>query len=113
MVELYNTQHFSEIVSIMMFLRYSCADECWHREIDYANLTIDDPFLVEPYGNLEFKGLLTSMETHNFDTTIAYIPWNYDRSNPKVAKLFLDHPDRYSIVIHGNNHDHYEFYKYN
>jgi len=113
MVELYNTQYFSEIVSVMMFLRYSCGDECWHREIDYANLTIDDPFLVEPYGNLEFKGLLTSMETHNFNTTIAYIPWNYDRSNPKVAKLFLDHPDRYSMVIHGNNHDHYEFYKYN
>jgi len=113
MVELYNTQYFSEIVSVMMFLRYSCGDECWHREIDYANLTIDDPFLVEPYGNLEFKGLLTSMETHNFHTTIAYIPWNYDRSNPKVAKLFLDHPDRYSMVIHGNNHDHYEFYEYN
>jgi len=113
MVELYNTQYFSEIVSVMIFLRYSCGDECWHREIDYANLTIDDPFLVEPYGNLEFKGLLTSMETHNFNTTIAYIPWNYDRSNPKVAKLFLDHPDRYSMVIHGNNHDHYEFYKYN
>jgi len=113
MVEFYNTQYFSEIVSVMIFLRYSCGDECWHREIDYANLTIDDPFLVEPYGNLEFKGLLTSMETHNFNTTIAYIPWNYDRSNPKVAKLFLDHPDRYSMVIHGNNHDHYEFYKYN
>jgi len=96
-----------------VFLRYSCGDEVWHREIDYANLTIDDPFLIEPYGNLEFKGLLTSMQTHNFHTTIAYIPWNYDRSNPEVAKLFLDHPDRYSIAIHGNNHDHYEFYKYN
>jgi len=113
MKELYNTEHFSEIVPIMMFLRYSCADECWHRETDYANLTIDDPFLVEPYGNLEFKGLLTSMETHNFHTTIAFIPWNYDRSNPEVVKFFLDHPDRYSIAIHGNNHDHYEFYKYN
>jgi len=97
----------------MMFLRYSCGDEVWHREIDYANLTIDDPFLVEPYGSLEFRGLLTSMENHTFHATIAYIPWNYDRSNPEVAKLFLDHPDRYSIAIHGNNHDHYEFYKYN
>jgi len=113
MVQLYNTEHFSEVVPIMMFLRYSCGDECWHREIDYANLTVDDPFLIEPYGNLEFKGLLTSMQTHNFHTTIAYIPWNYDRSNPEVVKLFLDHPNRYSIAIHGNNHDHYEFYKYN
>jgi len=113
MKELYNTRHFSKIVPIMMFLRYSCGDECWHRETDYANLTIDDPFLVEPYGNLEFKGLLTSMETHNFHTTVAYIPWNYDRSTPEVIKLFLGHPDRYSIAIHGNNHDHYKFYNYN
>jgi len=113
MKQLYNTQHFSKIVPIMMFLRYSCRDECWHREIDYANLTIDDPFLMEPYGNLSFKRLLKEMETHNFHTTIAFIPWNYDRSNPKVVRLFLDYPDRYSIAIHGNNHDHYEFYKYN
>ena len=112
MKELYNTQYFSKIVPVMMFLRYSCGDECWHREIDYANLTIDDPFLAEPYGNLEFKGLLASTETHNFHATIAYIPWNYDRSNPEVVKLFIDHPHRYSIAIHGNNHDHYEFYKY-
>jgi len=113
MKELYDTQHFSKIVPIMMFLRYSCGDECWHRDIDYANLTIDDPFLIEPYGNLSFKRLLKEMETHSFHTTIAFIPWNYDRSNPEVVKLFLDRPDRYSIAIHGNNHDHYEFYKYN
>ena len=112
MEELYDTQHFSKIVPIMMFLRYSSGDEVWHKETDYANLTIDDPFLVEPYGNLEFKGLLTSMQTHDFHTTIAFIPWNYDRSNPKVVRLFLDHSDRFSIAIHGNNHDHYEFYKY-
>ena len=97
----------------MMFLRYSYGDECWHREIDYANLTIDDPFLVEPYGNLKFEELLHQMGNDNFHTTIAFIPWNYDRSNPEVRKFFLGHLRKYSIVIHGNNHDHYEFYKYN
>lgn len=110
--ELYQTRHFSEIVPLMMFLRYAGGREAWHRDIDYANLTIDDPPLKEPYGNLSFKKLLTEMEDHNFHSTIAFIPWNYDRSEPEVVKLFLNYPERYSLVIHGNNHDHYEFHKY-
>jgi hypothetical protein len=52
------------------------------------------------------------MENHNFHTTIAFIPWNYDRSEPDVVSLFRDNPDRFAICIHGNNHDHQEFYKY-
>ncbi len=49
------------------------------------------------------------MEKHNFHTTIAFIPWNYDRSEARVVKLFRNHPDRFSISIHGDNHDHGEF----
>ena len=109
MRELYCPRYFSQIVPIMMFVRYVGGDECWHRDTDYANLTIDDPSLTEPYGNLNFKKLLTEMEKYNFHTTIAFIPWNYDRSQPDVGKLFLDNPDRYSLIVHGNNHDHYEF----
>lgn len=110
--ELYQTRHFSEIVPVMMFLRYAGGREAWHRDIDYVNLTIDDPPWKEPYGNLSFKKLLNEMEDHNFHTTIAFIPWNYDRSESEVVNLFLNYPERYSLVIHGNNHDHYEFQKY-
>ena len=109
MLELYSPRYFSQIVPVMMFVRYLGGDECWHRDIDYANLTIDDPRLTEPYGCLNFKKLLAEMKKHNFHTTIAFIPWNYDNSQPEVVKLFLDNPDRYSLVVHGNNHDHYEF----
>lgn len=109
MLELYSPRYFSQIVLMMMFVRYVGEDECWHRDIDYANLTIDDPMLTEPYGCLKFKKLLAEMKEHNFHTTIAFISWNYDNSQPEVVKLFLDNPDRYSLVVHGNNHDHYEF----
>jgi peptidoglycan/xylan/chitin deacetylase (PgdA/CDA1 family) len=110
MRELYCPRCFSQIVPIMMFVRYVGGDECWHRNTDYANLTVDDPYLIEPYGNLSFKGLLAEMKKHNFHTTIAFIPWNYDRSEPEVVKLFIDNPDKFSLVPHGNNHDHYEFH---
>jgi len=87
-------------------------EAAWHMPGLYANLTIDDPWLTEPYGHLIYKGLLKEMEKANFHTTIAFIPWNYDRSEDDVAALFREHPDRFSICIHGNNHDHREFYKY-
>jgi hypothetical protein len=101
---------------------YALAGECsalkgggeavWRMPGLYANLTIDDPWLIEPYGHLKYMGLLDEMEKANFHTTIAFIPWNYDRSKDEVAALFRERPDKFSICVHGNNHDHQEFYKY-
>lgn len=108
----FDSDRFLEIAPLMMFLRYACGERCWHSPGRYANLTIDDPWLTEPYGHLSYVGLLEEMEKANFHTTIAFIPWNYDRSASDVVSLFHDHQDRFSICVHGNNHDHYEFYKY-
>ena len=47
-----------------------------------------------------------------FIPTIAFIPWNYDRSEQPVVALFRGHPERFSICIHGDNHDHKEFDDY-
>jgi hypothetical protein len=109
----YESKNFSDIAALMMFLRYSCGDKCWHSINDFANLTIDDPWLTEPYGHLSYKGLLSEMEKYNYHTTIAFVAWNFDRSSSEVVSIFQDHPNRFSVCIHGNNHDHYEFYKYN
>ena len=103
---------FIDLTPILTFLRFAGGQYCWHRDSDYANLTIDDPWLVEPYGCLSYRRLLTEMQKARFHTTIAFIPWNYDRSDESVVAIFRDHPELYSICIHGNNHDHWEFYKY-
>ena len=100
---------FAEVAPVMMFVKYSAGDRGWHAPYHYANFTIDDPWLREPYGRLSYEGLLKEMEKHNFHTTIAFIPWNYDRSEASVVTLFREHPDRFSISIHGDNHDHGEF----
>jgi hypothetical protein len=86
-------------------LRYACGERCWQSPGYFANLTIDDPWLREPYGYLHFASLLREMERVNFHTTLAFIPWNYDRSQPGVIPLFREHPDRFSNSIHGTNHD--------
>ena len=103
---------FTSIAGPAMFLRSAAGDGAWHLPGLYANLTIDDPWLTEPYGNLGYQALLNEMEKHKFHTTIAFIPWNYDRSQSQVVSLFRSHPDRYSLCIHGNNHNHREFGAY-
>ncbi len=100
---------FSSLAAPMIFLRYAGGDQAWHTPGNFANFTIDDLWLREPYGHVDFKQLLQESEAHNFYTTIAFIPWNFDRSQPAVATLFRAHPDRLSLCIHGNDHVHQEF----
>lgn len=103
---------FSNLAPMMMFLRYAAGERAWHSAGHYANLTIDDLWLRESYGHVNYGELLKQMEQHNFHTTIAFIPWNFDRSTPDVVSLFGQHPDRFSICVHGNNHYHQEFGSY-
>jgi hypothetical protein len=103
---------FSSSAPFILFLSYAAREYAWHLDGHYANLTIDDPWLTQPYGNLDYPSLLVEMEKHNFHTTIAFIPWNFDRSEPDIANLFRAHPERFSVTIHGNDHKHREFGSY-
>jgi hypothetical protein len=49
---------------------------------------------------------------NNFHTTIAFIAWNFDRSESDVVTRFRKHPERFSIRLHGNDHAHREFGDY-
>ena len=112
MRDFYEPCTFSRLVSLMFAFRFALGDEVWHSSHAYANLTIDDPPLRDHYLGLRYAELLAQMKEHNFHTTIAFEPINYDRSDPLIARLFLTNPDHLSIVQHGNNNDEYEFYKY-
>jgi hypothetical protein len=103
---------FSNIAPLLVALRYAAGDYAWHAPGHFANLTVDDAWLVEPFGNLDYASLLGEMDKHNFHTSIAFIPWNFDRSRLDVVSLFRGHPERFSVCVHGNNHDHQEFADY-
>jgi peptidoglycan/xylan/chitin deacetylase (PgdA/CDA1 family) len=103
---------FSSMAPFILFLSYTAGEYAWHFAGHYANLTIDDAWLTQPYGHLDYPALLAEMEKHNFHTTIAFIPWNFDRSEPDTAALFRAHPERFSICVHGNDHEHREFGDY-
>lgn len=69
-----------------------------------ACLIIDDPLLRPRYGCLDYARLLKEMKEHRFFTEIAFIPWNYRRSDAKTLRLFADNTDYYAICVHGCNH---------
>ena len=103
------TNSLLKIMPILMFLKYSFGDRCWHGINDYANLTIDDPWLREPYGYLSFADLCREAKKNRFHVTIGFIPYNYQKSHNDAIEIFRQCQDNLSIALHGNNHDFSEF----
>jgi hypothetical protein len=74
-----------------------------------ACLIIDDPLLQPQYGFVDYRALLSEMREHDFFTEIAFIPYNWRKSDPETVRLFQENPDRLAICVHGCNHRHNEF----
>jgi hypothetical protein len=98
---------FPSLVPLMMFM--ASAHDIWHNDAPRACFIVDDPLLKEQYGFLNFRTLLGLMERARFCTSIAFIPWNFRRSDRSVAGLFAANPHRYSLCIHGCDHTGGEF----
>ena len=94
---------------VVMYITWAFEGICWQAPATSACLVIDDPLLRPRYGFLEFQHLLDLMHTHDFSTSIAFIPWNWRRSTASVVELFKKNPDRYSLAIHGCDHTGSEF----
>jgi hypothetical protein len=99
----------SQFVPILMLLRYTFGDKCWHVDNRYANFIIDDPYLRPRYGFLRIDRLNEIVQRDNLAVTIAFIPWNYWRTHPDTARLVRSSNERIGLCIHGCNHGHNEF----
>jgi hypothetical protein len=97
-------QYFLAAVPVILYVKWAFAGICWEPAEIRACLTIDDPLLKPRYGFLNFQHLLNQMELVNFSTSIAFIPWNWNRSTQKIVRIFHENPKRFSLSIHGCNH---------
>ncbi len=100
---------FSGLFPPAMFVKHAFGQAAWHNKRSRACLTVDDPLLKRNYGFLNYVKLLDVMDTCSFTTSIAFIPWNFRRTNPDIADLFIRRGDRFSICIHGCDHTRNEF----
>jgi len=101
--------HFFSAVPVVSYIRWAFTDGSWNAPEANACLVIDDPLLRTRYGFLRFCELLVLMKQVRFSTSIAFIPWNWRRSDPKVVQLFKDNHNDYSLCIHGCDHTAGEF----
>jgi hypothetical protein len=103
------SNYFSRLLPAAMFIRWVFKGRCWHAAQSFGNLIIDDPPLKRSYGFLNYWNLLSQMDRCQFASTIAFIPWNYRRTDNRVAQLFRERPDRLSLCVHGCDHTAAEF----
>ena len=102
-------EYFSRFVPHAMALRYASGDQCWRPCNAQASIIIDDPLLRKSYGFLDFESLFRLADQHNFHTTIAFIPHNFQRNSPRITCMFRENAERLSICFHGNDHTGAEF----
>ncbi len=102
-------EFFCEAVPAVMFFRWAVCGATGNTSETSACLIVDDPPLKRRYGFLDFSDALHLMELHNFTTTIAFIPWNWKRTDPATLRIFRNDPYRFSVVVHGCDHTTGEF----
>jgi hypothetical protein len=101
--------HFLSAVPLVLYIKWAFGETCWNASESNACLVIDDPVLKSRHGFVDFQELLSLMKQHHFSTNIAFIPWNWRRSAPEVARLFKENPENYSVSVHGRDHTRAEF----
>jgi hypothetical protein len=102
-------ENFCNSVPLVMYLKWAFADICWTGVETRGCLIVDDPLLKPRYGFMRFSDTLELMDSHNFTTTIAFIPWNWRRTNRQTIRQFQQRSDRLSLCIHGCDHTGGEF----
>ncbi|MHC2620368.1 hypothetical protein ACVIW2_002400 [Bradyrhizobium huanghuaihaiense] len=102
-------KRFAGAVPIVMYLKWSFRDICWTASETNACLIIDDPPLRPRYGFLEFGELLHLANKQTFATTIAFIPWNWQRTNRDTVAAFRKNSEKLSVCVHGCDHTRGEF----
>ncbi len=71
-----------------------------------AAFVIDDPNLRRPrYGHLDYAELLHDARRHGYHLSVAMVPLDGRRANPRAVGLFHEGAAHLSLCVHGNDHD--------
>lgn len=100
---------FFSVVPWLACVRHLLGEKAWANDSPRACFIIDDPLLRKHYGHLSFERLVDCLLVNRACLSIAFIPWNFQRTDPDVAGLFIRHRDRLSLSVHGCDHTGGEF----
>src|SRR5262249_33119601 len=101
-------QCFSALVPLLLFLRHSQTTS-WRGSYPAANIIIDDLNLRPHYGFVHVPTVAEHAAQLGYAVSIAFIPWNCDRTSRTVTELFRSRSPQLSVAIHGCDHMGAEF----
>ncbi|HTV42206.1 MAG TPA: hypothetical protein VMF08_16670 [Candidatus Sulfotelmatobacter sp.] len=101
--------HFLTATPVVMYIKWAFAETCFQPAENSACLIIDDPPLKPRYGFVDFQNLNDLLWRHRFTCSLAFIPWNWRRSDSRVVRLFKKNSERLSLSVHGCDHTRGEF----
>ncbi len=100
---------FLSLVALIHFLRKISGELAWSPPAVSACFLFDDPNLHWPsYGFVRYRDLLKQADAHGYHVAFATIPLDAWFFHAATARMFRERADRFSLVIHGNNHVHRE-----
>jgi hypothetical protein len=101
---------FMGLLPLVLFLRAAFHSRRWERRTNCATFMVDDPNLRHTrYGYMDLNQLVAESKRHNFHTSIAMIPLDYQKTRKAAADIMSNNPDRLSLVMHGVDHVRGEF----
>jgi hypothetical protein len=100
---------FFELLPLLHFLREVTASSSWKSPPLRACMMLDDPNLHWPsYGFLRYEKLAQQAKARRFHVALATVPLDAWIAHPGAVKLFRDHPEQLSLLVHGNDHSKHE-----
>lgn len=81
----------------------------WIRPRPRACVMVDDPNLHwRTYGYVDYHAINEHARLHDYHIAFATIPLDFWYVHQPTARLFKENTRRLSLLIHGNDHTHYE-----
>jgi hypothetical protein len=93
------------LLALVHFLRSLAPDGRRPPATLRAAFVIDDPNLHwTSYGHIGYVALQRHAQAHGYHVSVAMVPLDGWRAEPRTARLFASHPGQLSICVHGNDH---------
>jgi hypothetical protein len=95
---------YAQLIGLSIFFRGAFGAQCWTAPTIGANFIVDDPDLNKRYGCFRYDQLLENLKQTGIALTVAFIPYNFRRSDQRTVERLRAVPDQFSIAVHGCDH---------
>lgn len=100
---------YAQLTAQAIFLRAALGARCWTAPMTPSSFVVDDPYLRKRYGFFQYDRLLPELERIQSALTVAFIPYNSKKTDPRTVALARRYAHRFSIAVHGCDHTDAEF----